>query len=67
MKCARCLWAFLNKPYDVQARLLRRKSSGKPGTGPRDAVTIYRGNALCGVHLEEERAARREEGADPWR
>lgn len=52
MKCARCIWAY--KVAQTGAKYAS------------NAITIYRGNALCGMHLEFVKQLKQQEGQDPW-
>lgn len=52
MKCARCLWGH--------------KEPSKTGHHARDAITVYEGHALCGVHLSIRKLEKKEAGEDPW-
>jgi len=52
VKCARCLWAY--KKVQTGAQYAS------------NAITVYHGDALCGMHLEFVKQLKREEGKDPW-
>jgi hypothetical protein len=52
MKCARCLW--------------NHRDPDATGQYSRDAITVYGGNALCGIHLMQVKEDKREAREDPW-